>query len=276
MKIGILGLGIIGQAWARRYAAAGVLSGVWNRTPQPEAVAWKHTPAAVAEASDILQIVVADPPAVEGVLLHLLPCLKAGKFVVQSSTIDPASSARFRALVQETGARYIEAPFTGSKPAAEEGKTVFFLGGAEEDIATVTPVLALVSETRFTIGTGEQAAAVKLAMNLNLAAQMEAFSESLSFVRRAGISDDVYFAVLAKNASYSGLAKLKEPKLRAGDFAPQFSVKHMHKDMRLASASAKGGAEAYPLLELVRERLRQAESQGMGNDDFCSLIRLMG
>ena len=271
--IGVIGLGIIGRAWANRYAAAGQLAGCWNRTPQPSAPAWTGTALSVASVADVVQIVVADPPAVAGIIESILPALGPGKFVLQSSTIDPESSARFQFLVKSRGATYIEAPFTGSKPAAEEGKTIFFLGGEEADIKAVEPLLSIISETRFRIGTGEQAAALKLAMNLNLAAQMEAFSESLTFARRSGISDDIYFAVLAKNASYSGLVKLKEPKLKAANFEPQFSVKHMHKDMRLACEAA--GEEGYPLLKTVRERLKAAEDSGYGDLDFSSLIKLL-
>jgi 3-hydroxyisobutyrate dehydrogenase-like beta-hydroxyacid dehydrogenase len=175
--------------------------------------------------------------------------------------------------VRSRGAGYVEAPFTGSKPAAEEGKIVFYLGGPAADLDAVEPLLQVVSETRFRIGTGEQASALKLAMNLNIAAQMEALSESLTFARRAGISDEMYFTALAKNVSYSGLTKLKEAKLRAADFAPQFSVKHMHKDMRLAAATAAGAD--YPVLQTVRIRLAAAEERGMGDDDFSALMRLL-
>ena len=273
-KIGVIGMGIIGFAWAQRYAAAGRLAGTWNRTPRPEAPAAKATPEDVATAAEVIQIVVADPPAVEAMLERIRPRLGAGKWVVQSSTIDPASSARFAQLVRATGARYVEAPFTGSKPAAEEGKTVYYLGGAADDIAVVMPLLELVSETRFHIGTCEQAAALKLAMNLNLAVQMEGLAEALTFARRAQIADDTFFAALKANAAWSGLAKLKEPKLRAGDFAPQFSVKHMHKDMRLATATA--GGNAYPLQTAVRERLAAAEAAGHGDADFSVLLQLLG
>ena len=271
--IGILGLGIIGGTWARRYAAAGVLAGTWNRTPQPTAPAWKDNPEAVAAAADVVQIVVADPLAVESVLRRILPKLGPGKTVVQSSTIDPASSAKFAKLVRGSGVAYVEAPFTGSKPAAEEGKIVFYLGGSAADLDGVEPLLEIISETRFRIGTGEQASALKLAMNLNIAAQMEALAESLTFARRAGISDDTFFAAVAKNVSYSGVTKLKEAKLRAADFAPQFSVKHMHKDMRLAAATAEGGD--YPILQTVRMRLAAAEARGLGDEDFSALIRLL-
>lgn len=273
-NIGIIGLGIIGNAWLRRYHAAGILRGAWNRTPRPDTPTWNPSLESVSRDCDVLQIVVGDPPAVEGVIQKILPSLGPGKCVIQSSTIDPVSSARFQSLVRSTGALYVEAPFTGSKPAAEEGRVVFFLGGRAEDIQAVEPFLKHISETRFHIGTVEQATSLKLAMNLNLAAQMEAFSESLTLVRRAGISDDTYFSVLAKNASHSPLAVMKEPKLRKSDFSPQFSVKHMSKDMRLARIAA--GKADFPILETVKARLAEAEAKGYADLDYCALIRLLG
>lgn len=271
--IGVIGLGIIGSVWARHYHAAGVLAGAWNRSPQPDFPQWRENPAAVAQAADVIQIVVADPPAVNAVLEAIRSELGPRKLVVQSSTIDPESSRRFHQLVSATGARYLEAPFVGSKPAAEARKNVYYLGGDREVAAAAEPLLSLVSETRFHIGTQEQAAAMKLAMNLNIALVMGALAESLSFARRAGISDDTYFQVLEKNASSTALAKLKEPKLRAGDFSPQFSVKHMHKDMRLAHGTLDPAR--FPLLETIRGQLQRAEGEGLGGEDFSVLLKLL-
>jgi glyoxylate/succinic semialdehyde reductase len=271
--IGILGLGIIGEAWARNYHAAGKLVGTWNRTPKPGVPAWKDSPEAVAAVADVIQIVVADPAAVEDVINRILPALKAGKVIVQSSTIDAESSARFEKLVTGTGARYLAAPFTGSKPAAEQRQTVFYLGCDRGLIAEAEPLLSLISSKRFVVGTNEQACTLKLAMNLNIAAQMEGLCEALTLARRAGVSDDVFFSALSQNVGYSGLTKLKEPKLRAEDFAPQFSVKHLHKDLRLASKTA--ACADFPVLEALRETFRTAEARGMGDDDFSVVIRLL-
>lgn len=272
-KVGIIGLGIIGEVWAKNYAAAGLLAATWNRTPKPDAPGWKDSPEAVAEAAGVIQIVVADPPAVASVLARILPKLGPGKVVVQSSTIDAVSSAKFEAQVAATGARFLAALFTGSKPAAEQKQTVFYLGGDRVLIADLEPVLAVISAKRFVIGTNEQACTFKLAMNLNIAAQMEGLAEALTMARTAGISDDVFFNALAQNVSYSGLAKLKEPKLRAGDFSPQFSIKHLHKDMRLASATA--GCADFPVLEALRESLKTAEARGLGDEDYSAVIKLL-
>jgi len=273
MKIGVLGLGIIGSVWARHYHAAGVLAGAWNRTPQPDFPLWQPTPEAVAAAADVIQIVVADPPAVASVLARILPRLGPGQVVVQSSTIDAESSAQFAAQVTARGARYLAAPFTGSKPAAELRQTIFYLGGDAALVAELEPLLVLVSAHRFLIGTNEQACTLKLAMNLNLAAQMQALSEALVLSRRAGVTDEVFFAAMGKNAGYSGLTKLKEPNLRAGDFSPQFSVEHVHLDMRLASKTA--ACDDFPVLDAVREALKTAEARGMGDEDFSALIKLL-
>jgi len=273
MKIGVIGLGIIGSVYARNYAAAGKLAGTWNRTPKPGEPEWKETPEAVAEAADVVQIVVADPPAVEAILTRIAPRLGAGKVVVQSSTIDPVSSTKFSALVTARGARYLEAPFTGGKLAAEAKKTVFYLGGDGALMAEVDPLLALTSEFRLKIGTIEQAASIKLAMNMILAIQLEGVCEALTLARRAGISDEVFFDVFGKNSGYSALAKMKEPKLKAGEFSPQFSVKNMSKDMRLALHSP-GGA-GLPLLGAVRAALHAAEARGWADEDYSVLIKLL-
>lgn len=272
-SIGVLGLGIIGAIWARHYQEAGKLAGTWNRTPKPDAPCWMDSPAEVARASDAIQIVVADPPAVEAVLDAILPELGAGKLVIQSSTIDPDSSGRFREKVEAAGARYLEAPFTGSKPAAEQRQTVFYLGGDEVLCSSAESLLALVSAHRGRIGDHRQACALKLSMNLNISAQMEALAEARAICARAGIGDDTFFDALSRNVSCSGLTKLKEPVLRTSDWSPMFSVKHMHKDMRLASGMAEShGCE---ILATVTARLAAAEAAGRGDDDFAALATLL-
>ena len=271
--IGVLGLGIIGAVWARHYETAGVLAGAWNRTAQPQFPRWQRTPEGVAAAADVTQVVVADPPAVRALLERIRPALGPGKVVVQSSTIDPASSDAFCRQVTATGARYLEAPFTGSKPAAEQKQTVYYLGGDAGLVAELEPLLALVSTARLHIGDHRQAATLKLAMNLNIAALMEALAEALTLTRRAGVPDDVFFGALGRNVGHSGLVKLKEPKLRAGDFSPQFSVKHLAKDLRLAAGIQ--GAATFPALAALRDRLAAAEQAGLAEEDFAAVIKLL-
>ena len=271
--IGVLGLGIIGGIWARHYHDAGILAGAWNRTPQPDFPQWQDSAASVARAADLIQIVVAGPPAVQSVLDLILPELGPTKTVIQSSTIDPDSSDTFRNAVLATGARYLECPFTGSKPAAQQKQTVYYQGGDEALIADLEPVLSLVSGQRIHIGDNRQACALKLAMNLNVSAQMQGLSEALAICLRAGISKEVFQGALEGNTTYSALLKIKWPQVRDNDFSPFFSIKHMHKDMRLAEGMSTTGD--LKLLATIRERLAAAEAAGYGDDDFAALAKLV-
>src|SRR5690606_41969701 len=117
------------------------------------------------------------------------------------------------------------------------------------------------------------AAALKLAMNLNIALLLEGLEESLSFARAAGIPDAVYFEALKANAGRSPMSDLKEPKLRAGDYAPQFSLKHMDKDLRLALESA--GDLPLPQLRKLKELYDAGMAKGWGDEDSSTLMKLL-
>ena len=274
MNISIFGLGIIGSIWAENLHRDGDRVLAWNRTPKPEFP--YYTPDAMAAAShaEVLIIVVADPPAVQAVLDQILPALHAGQIVVQSSTISPAASIDFARQVEATGAAFLELPFTGSKPAAEQRKMVYFAGGDPAVLDCARPVLDRLATAIEYIGPIGSASALKLAYNLNLALIAEALGESLTFARAAGISDDIYFNALKLNVGQSGLATLKEPKLRANDFSPQFSLKHMGKDIRLALDTA---ADKLPLpqTEALATLYQTGLDNGWGEEDFIGLVRLV-
>jgi 3-hydroxyisobutyrate dehydrogenase-like beta-hydroxyacid dehydrogenase len=275
MNTAILGLGIIGREWARNLHKDGVPLAVWNRTPGrfDGLPALSATPADAARDAELVIVVVADPPAVQNVLDQILPVLKPGRIVAQASTVSAEWNLQFAAQVEKTGAKFLEIPFTGSKLAAIERKTVFYVGGDEALLARVEPTLARISQVRLRIGALGSAASLKLAMNMNIALLLEGLEESLSFARAAGIPDSIYFEALKANAGRSPMSDLKEPKLRAGDYAPQFSLKHMDKDLRLALESA--GSLPLPQLRRLKELYSAGMAKGWGNEDFSVLMRLL-
>jgi 3-hydroxyisobutyrate dehydrogenase-like beta-hydroxyacid dehydrogenase len=273
MKICLAGYGIIGEAWSRHYRADGFELTIWNRTPKPGVSGFEANLTLAARAADVLHVVVADPAAVESVLVSALPHLPGHALVVQSSTISPHSARTFSDQVTQTGRAYVEAPFTGSKPAAEARQNVFYLGGQDEAKSRAERVLHGLSRKRFDIGTVEQAATLKLAMNVHIAGVAQALCESLAFARAGGISDDLYFEILDLNIAKSGVSTLKEPKLRTHDYSPQFSVKHMGKDLRLALETAAEGTT--PLTHALHALHAEGERRGWGDDDFIGLIRLL-
>jgi 3-hydroxyisobutyrate dehydrogenase-like beta-hydroxyacid dehydrogenase len=283
MKTAILGLGIIGAEWARNLHTDGMPLAVWNRTNKEHEglPPLASDPADAVRGAELIILVVADPPAVSAVLDRILTehgALGPGQILCQASTVSAAWNLKFAARVENTGARFLEIPFTGSKPAAQERKTVFYVGGDKELLARVEPVLARLSQVRLHIGPLGSAAALKLAMNMNIAMVSEALAESLRFARAAGIPDAVYFDALKVNAARSPMSDLKEPKLRAGDYAPQFSLKHMHKDLGLAfetmSEESMKGLDL-PQIRALKKQYDAGMAQGLGDSDFSVLMKLL-
>jgi 3-hydroxyisobutyrate dehydrogenase-like beta-hydroxyacid dehydrogenase len=275
MNIAVLGLGIIGSAWARNLIADGNAVRCWNRSPKEDLPHFHKTIAEAIEGAEAIFIVVADPPAVQSVLKEVVPRIGPGQMVVQSSTISAEWTRRFAEQVEKTGAVYLEAPFTGSKIAAEKRETVYYLGGSPEVVERAQPLLTPISKARLHIGPLGSASTLKLAMNMNIAGIAQTLCESLTLCRAVGIPDDVYFAALGRNVAHSGLADLKEPKLRQGDYAPQFSLKHMGKDLRLALETAGGLSLTLAQTAQLKQSYDRGIDAGWKEDDFIGLIRLL-
>jgi 3-hydroxyisobutyrate dehydrogenase-like beta-hydroxyacid dehydrogenase len=269
--VGVIGLGLIGTAWAENYEADGKLSASWNRSAKPSAPRWVADPAEVARRSSVIHVVVAGPPAVSSVLDALLDALEPRHLVLQSSTIDGTSAAAFAERVTARGAAYVEAPFTGSLPAARARKTIFFLGGELSSVSRAEAVLTSISALRHHIGGVSQAAALKLSFNVLAGVLMQGLCESLAAARHSGISDQVYFDCMRGTSFWSDFLALKEPKLRQADFEPQFSVQHLHKDLTLAADMV--GSLELPLVNVVRDRLTEMQAEGLASADMSALIR---
>ena len=274
MKIAILGLGIIGSAWAKNLISDGHEVRCWNRTPKEFPHFCASLPEAVEDAEAIF-LVVADPPAVQSVLDGILPKLRAGQMLIQCSTISAHWTLQFAGQVEKTGALFLEAPFTGSKLAAQDRKTVYYLGGEADLIAKARPILEPISSTILHIGPRGTASSLKLAMNMNIAGIAQTLCESLTLCRAAGVSDDVYFEALSRNVAHSPLSDLKQPKLRQADYSPQFSLKHMGKDLRLALETAAEHSLSLEQTEHLKAAYDRGMEAGWKEDDFIGLVRLL-
>lgn len=230
MKICVIGAGIIGSIWGKHYHEAGQLYALWNRTPKPELPCFHQDLIKASQNADMLHIVLSEPQVVQKTLQTLQPILAEKKpLLVQSSTISPKWSEENELFVTSQGARYVEAPFTGSKTVAEKKGVVFFIGGPAQSKQEAIEELKLISSHIFDLGSCTHASAIKLAMNLNISGIGQALNESLSLARSFGIDDKMFFNVLSRNASRSGVSDMKQEKLMSGDFSPHFSTKHMLK-----------------------------------------------
>lgn len=274
MEIAVLGLGIIGSIWARNLVENGYEVKTWNRTYK-EFPGFKASAEEAVSGTSIVFIVVSDPAAVQDVIDQILPALSCGQIVVQCSTISARYTKIFADQVTSVGASYLEAPFTGSKPAAEVRKTVFYVGGDLEVLEKARPVLQSIASEIMYIGELGTASTLKLAMNLNMAGIGQILNESLSLARAGGISDETYFNALDINAGKSGLSELKKEKLRSEDYSPQFSTKHMAKDLKLADETATEFSVPLRELKNLIQIYEAGIAAGYGEDDFIGLGRLV-
>ena len=132
--------------------------------------------------------------------------------ITQHATIGVGETKELAALVRASGWRYVDMPFTGSKPAAEQRQTVFFVGDDDGTLDLVRPLYERLSQACIHIGGVGSAAGIKLAMNLTIANTYQAMAESFALTRALGIDDDMYWHVLGLNVSKSGLMDLKKSK----------------------------------------------------------------
>lgn len=272
IRVGVLGLGIIGSRVATHLRAAGFSVPVWNRTPKAEPN-FLGSPAEVAQASDILQIFVADPQAVFDVLDAIGDALTPRHTVVCSATIGRTAVLEAAQRVAAHGARFLDAPFTGTKGAADKGQLVYYIGGDDETFQIAKPVLEATSKAIVKIGEIGQAALVKVVTNVLAAATVEALAETLAIVKAAGIAPEIMTAALEHHGVRSGIIDLKLPKMLSGDYEPHFSLKHMLKDVQFGLDMGVELQLDLPVTEATANTMRLGMAQGESDLDFSCVMK---
>jgi 3-hydroxyisobutyrate dehydrogenase-like beta-hydroxyacid dehydrogenase len=272
-NVGVIGLGIIGSRVASALRKRGLQVFVWNRTPRPEQN-FVGSPGEVAELCDVVQIFVSDDEALLEVVRQLSPGLTAQHVVTAHCTVSPESMRTAAALVERRGARFLEAPFTGSKVAAENGQLVYYIGGDEGALKQARPVLEASSKEIVMIGEKiGDATVMKVATNIVTAATAQVAAEALALIRKAGIPTELFGRAMKSNASNSTTLEMKVPMMLAGDYEPHFSVKHMLKDVRIASKMARDFSLDLPVTEASGDTLLAELKQGRGDADYSSVAQ---
>jgi 3-hydroxyisobutyrate dehydrogenase-like beta-hydroxyacid dehydrogenase len=271
-SVGIIGLGIIGGRVAANLRRAGFPVTVWNRTPRPEPN-FLSSPSEVAESADVIQIFVRDGVALLEVIRAISPALGESHILLNHATVSPAETLAAARLVAARGAAFLDAPFTGSRDAAAEGGLVYYIGGDEEVIDRVRPVLNGSSKAIVSMGPVGAATYVKLATNMIAAAEIEVLAEALALLNRGGVPLPRLVEALEHNLANSGTIALKLPLMLKGEFAPRFSVKNMLKDLQIVLHAVEGKNIDLPATAATAGALMGAVQAGWGEDDFASVAR---
>ena len=278
--VGFIGLGLMGRPMAANLLKAGYELTVWNRTASradtlvAQGANRAATPRDVAAASEVLFTIVSDPPALESVLwgeTGVFAGLRGGSVLVESSTVTPELEKRAAAAAASCGAEFLEAPVTGGTWGAEKGELVFIVGGEAQTLKRVEPVLGVMGKQWFHVGPLGAGQTVKLAMNLLLALQVEAFAEALALVTRAGIPGERLVEVMQSSMGRSGLLDIKAPMMLKGEYKPSFPLRLMHKDIGLALDLANQLGVPLPAAAVAREILSAVKGAAKEDVDFSAL-----
>jgi 3-hydroxyisobutyrate dehydrogenase-like beta-hydroxyacid dehydrogenase len=280
MRIAYLGLGIMGRWMAVNLVKAGHEVAVWNRSAgkDVEGARTASSPADAAKGAEVIWMCVSDTKAVEEVLLGangVEQVLTTGMIVADSSTISPAATLHFAERVKSRGADYVDAPMTGSKIAAEAGSLIFMVGGDEAVIARLQPLFQAMGKQIFHMGETGKGQATKLVMNLQIAMIYEGFAEALTLAAKLGVDIEKLLPLIQASMVKSGVVEYKAPFIMKRDFSPNFPLRLMLKDIRLALDAAKEARVRLPGLEAVEEVYDVAAEEGQQDMDYASTLTLL-
>src|SRR5713101_8957359 len=271
-NIGVIGLGIIGRGVSGNLRRKGFPVFVWNRTPRP-VPNFVGSPAELAGLCDYIQIFVSDDEALLRTVDQLSEKLATRHIVIAHSTVAPDSMRAAAEIVEGRSARFIEAPFTGSKAAAGKGELVYYIGGNEAALREGRPILEASSKEIIEIGEIGQATAIKIATNMVTAASVQATAEALALVQALGVPVGKFVEAMQVNASYSTTLAMKLPKMIKRDFEPHFSVKHMLKDIRIATRLVLSQDLELAVTAAARDQFLEQIERGHGDDDYSAVAR---
>ena len=289
-KIGLIGLGLMGRPMGMNLLKAGHRLTVWNRTASraDELVAagaiLAKTPREAAADADVLLTMVSDPPALEEVLWGAggrgigpsdaaLPALKSGSIYIDSSTVSPDMARKIAAACAEKGVRFLDAPVTGGDWGAKKGELVFMIGGDEQTLKAVEPILAVMGKRWFLLGPNGAGQTIKLAMNSILALEVQALSEALALVTAAGLSGEKLIEVLQSSMARSGVLDVKAPNLLKGEYPPSFPLRLMYKDISLALDLAAKLGLTLPAASAAGETYGKVKAAAKEDLDYSAVMK---
>jgi 3-hydroxyisobutyrate dehydrogenase-like beta-hydroxyacid dehydrogenase len=279
MRVAFLGLGIMGLPMAVNLVKAGHDVTVWNRTPKTvDGVRVAATPAEAAQGAEVVWLCVADTKAVESILFGqngVQNALAEDMIVVDSSTIAPAATRQFAERVEARGARYVDAPVTGSKMAAQSASLIFMVGADDESLARLDPLFKAMGKQVFHMGETSKGQATKLAMNLQIALIYEGFAEALTLAAKLGVDIDRMMPLVQASMVRSGVVDYKAPFIMKRDFSPNFPLRLMLKDIHLALDAAKESRVRLPGLEAVNDIYEMAAEDGHQDLDYAATLTLL-
>ena len=279
--VGLIGIGLMGQAFAERLLKAGI--DVLGFDVDPAKIAWltaaggkaAASVADVARQADPILIAVFSTDQVEEVVeQQIQPALSAdaSPILMCTSTCDPDRIAALGDRLATRRCRFLEVPVSGTSEQVRRGDGVGLIGGEAGLIPAVAPILDALFASRFHIGRVGDGGRAKLAVNLILGLNRLALAEGLVFAERLGLDPAAFLQVARGSAAYSQVMDTKGGKMVAGEFAPEGRVRQTLKDVHLMLEQARAHGQRLPLLEIHEDVLSACVRQGEQDLDNSRVI----
>jgi len=283
MRIGFIGLGVMGAPMARNLLDAGhdlQIHRVKERSQGlVDAGATAATsPAAAATGADVVILMLPDTPDVDAVLHGedgVLAGLAQGALVIDMSSISPVQTEQFAAEVTGAGGQYVDAPVSGGEVGARDGALTIFVGGDDAAVERAMPLLEILGARITHLGAAGAGQATKVVNQVIVALTIEAVAEGLALGEASGIDPERVRAALDGGFASSRILDLHGQRMVERDFDPGFRLRLHRKDLRLAQDSAAHRGLALPGTETVAAQMDEAISRQWQDLDHSALFRLL-
>lgn len=282
-KIGFIGLGTMGAPMAANLLKQSFEVIVYNRTASKceplvaLGASAAPTPREAASQADTVITMVSDDSSIAAVYEGeegLLAGLRQGATVIDCSTVSPALVRETASKVEALGGAFLDAPVTGSSPAAIDGTLVFMVGGRSDVLQGQMDIFDCLGKKVLHMGDNGTGAVAKLAHNTIVGINNLALAEGFSIAAKSGLPAERFLELVQLGSAGSKAAELKGRKIIEHDFTNQFSLALMLKDLKLASSLTDGASIPSPMLNLAKSLFQAGQTQGYGEEDLSSVVKI--
>jgi 2-hydroxy-3-oxopropionate reductase len=283
MKIGFIGLGIMGAPMAGQLIKGGHEVHLYSRTQVPqELTAAGGRPCAsateVAQNAEIIIVMVPDTPHVEDVLFGetgVAKGLSSGKIVVDMSSISPVATKKFARRINALGCDYLDAPVSGGEVGAKAGTLSIMVGGPQGAFDTVKPLFDLMGKNITLVGGNGDGQTTKVANQIIVALNIEAVGEALLFAAKAGADPAKVRQALMGGFASSRILEVHGERMIKRTFAPGFRIELHQKDLNLALSTARALGVSLPNTATAQELFNACAAHGGAAWDHSGMVRAL-
>jgi 2-hydroxy-3-oxopropionate reductase len=282
MKIGFIGLGIMGKPMTKNLLKAGhelVVFDINKENVEHVTAAGAKAAASAADAASQAPVVITmlpNSPHVKAVVLGekgVLEGAKPGTILIDMSSIAPLASQEIETACAAKKVRMIDAPVSGGEPKAIDGTLAIMVGGDKAVFEEVKPILLQMGSTAVYCGAVGAGNTTKLANQIVVGLNIAAAAEAFTLVKKAGVDPQLVFEAIKGGLAGSTVLNAKAPMMIESNFKPGFKIDLHIKDLANALDTGHGVGAPLPLTSLVREMMETLHADGFGNDDHSALAR---